>query len=152
MAAVHFPRLVFKYPFDEAAAYDAEARGYLAYSSVELSNGARYPVVFYDPVRLQQDLEVEVSDGRAFIAEPGMIVVPEVTLDRMQAAIDRLFQDGFFDSLKSEPDQGREASREAREGELSGGGTGNGAAAGPGNGAIGRSSPPTSPSNHAGPI
>ena len=76
MAAVHFPRLVFKYPFDEAAAYDAGARGYLAYSSVELGNGTRYPVVFYDPIRLQQDLEVEAREGRAFIAEPGMIVVP----------------------------------------------------------------------------
>jgi hypothetical protein len=108
MAAVHFPRLVFKYPFDEAAAYDAEARGYLAYVAVELDNGTRYPVVFYDPVRLQQDLEVETGEGRAFIAEPGMIVVPEVTLARMQDAIERLFQNGYFDSLRSEPQQGRE--------------------------------------------
>jgi hypothetical protein len=109
MAAVRFPRLVFKYPFDEATARDAEARGYLAYAAVELNNGKRYPVVFYDPVRLQQDLEVEASEGRAFIAEPGMIVVPEVTLARMQDAIERLFQNGFFDSLRSEPEQGREA-------------------------------------------
>ncbi len=127
-------------------------RGYLAYSSVEIGNGARYPVVFYDPIRLQQDLEVEAGDGRAFIAEPGMIVVPEVTLDRMQAAIERLFQDGFFDSLRSLPDRGREASREAGEGELSGEPTGNGAADGPGNGAIARSSPPASPSNHTEPL
>ncbi len=71
MAAAHFPRLVFKYPFDEAAAYDAEARGYLAYSSVELSNGTRYPVVFYDPVRLQQDLEVEVVEGEGLHRRAG---------------------------------------------------------------------------------
>jgi hypothetical protein len=126
MTAVHFPRLVFKYPFDEAAAYEAEARGYLSYAVVELSNGTRYPVVFYDPVRLQQDLEVEIGEGRAFIAEPGMIVVPEVTLARMQDAIDRLFQNGFFDSLRSEPEQGRERSPEAGRGEVSDEGTGNG--------------------------
>ncbi len=145
MAPVHFPRLVFKYPFDEAAAYDAEARGYLPYSSVELSNGARYPVVFYDPVRLQQDLEVEVGEGRAFIAEPGMIVVPEVTLARMQHAIERLLQEGFFDSLRSESEQGRETCQEAGKGEASDGRTGNGAAAGTGNGAAARSSPPAPP-------
>lgn len=108
MVSVRFPRLVFKYLFDEAAAFDAEARGYLAYASVELSDGNRYPVVFYDPVRLQQDLEVEMSQGRAFIAEPGMIVVPEVTMARMQDAVERLLQIGFFDSLKGEPCQGQE--------------------------------------------
>ena len=128
MVAIHFPRLVFKYPFDEAAAYDAEARGYLAYAVVELNNGTRYPVVFYDPVRLQQDLEVEAREGRAFIAEPGMIVVPEVTLARMQDAIDRLSQDGFFDSLRSEPEQGRERGPEAGRAEAPDSGTGNGAA------------------------
>ena len=37
-----------------------------------------------------------------FIAEPAMIVVPEVTLARMQDAIERLFQNGFCDSLRSE--------------------------------------------------
>jgi hypothetical protein len=129
MVAVRFPRLVFKYPFDEAAAHEAEARGYLAYAAVELNDRTRYPVVFYDPVRLQQDLEVEVGEGRAFIAEPGMIVIPEVTLARMQAAIERLSQDGFFDSLRSEPEQGRESGLDARKGRISDGGTENGPAA-----------------------
>ena len=116
MLAVHFPRLVFRYPFDEAAAYDAEVRGYLAYASVELSDGSRYPVVFYDPVRLQQDLEVEVGEGRAFIAEPGMIIVPEVTLARMQDSVDRLFHIGFFDSLKGVPRDGREGCQQTATG------------------------------------
>ena len=84
MADDFVPRLVFKYPFDAMAAHDAEARGYLGYAAVELGDGRRYPVVFYDPVRLQQDLEVETGEGRAFIAEPGRIVVPEVTLFRMR--------------------------------------------------------------------
>src|SRR5262249_36571587 len=56
MADATFPRLAFRYPFDEAAASDAESRGYLSYAFVESRNGTRYPVVFYDPVRLQQDL------------------------------------------------------------------------------------------------
>jgi hypothetical protein len=131
MMAGHFPRLVFKYPFDEAAAYDAEARGYLSYASVELGNGARYPVVFYDPVRLQQDLEVEVGEGRAFIAEPGLIIVPEVTLARMQAAVERLSQTGFFEALRGEPEQGQGSGEETGEGIVPEGGPGNGAVASP---------------------
>ncbi len=128
MVALHSPKLVFKRPFDEAAAYEAEARGYLAYAAVELNDGTRYPVVFYDPVRLQQDLEVEAGEGRAFIAEPGMIVIPEVTLDRMQDAIGRLFQCGFFDVLRSEPEQGRERRPGTGREEVSDEGTGNGTA------------------------
>ena len=129
MVAPHSPKLVFKHPFDAAAAYDAEARGYLGYAAVELSDGTRYPVAFYDPVRLQQDLEVEASEGRAFIAEPGMIVIPEVTLGRMQDAINRLFQNGFFDALKGEPEQGQERRPETGRKEVSDEGTENGATA-----------------------
>jgi hypothetical protein len=129
MVAVQSAKLVFKHPFDEAAAYEAEARGYLGYAAVELSDGTRYPVVFYDPVRLQQDLEVEAGEGRAFIAEPGMIVIPEVTPGRMRDAIERLFQNGFFDALRSEPEQGRESPPETGREEVPDEGTGNGAAA-----------------------
>jgi hypothetical protein len=126
MVTRHSPKLVFKHPFDEAAAYEAEARGYLAYAAVELSDGTRYPVVFYDPIRLQQDLEVEAGEGRAFIAEPGMIVIPEVTPGRMQDAIDRLFRNGFFDALRSEAEQGRERRPETGREEVPDEGTGNG--------------------------
>jgi hypothetical protein len=131
MADATFPRLAFKYPFDEAAASDAEARGYLSYAFVESSNGTRYPVVFYDPVRLQQDLEVEASDGRPFIAEPGMIVVPEVTLARMQEAVERLFQAGFFDALRGEPEPARQPGRGPGEGDVPDGSIGNGTVANP---------------------
>lgn len=102
MAGDFVPKIVFRYPFDALAAHDAEARGYIGYATVELRDGRRYPVVFYDPSRLQQDLEVETGEGRAFIAEPGMIVVPEVTLVRMQDAVLHLYQNGFFNSLVCE--------------------------------------------------
>ena len=128
MVALHSPKLVFKYPFGEAAAYEADARGYLPYAVVELSDGTRYPVVFYDPVRLQQDLGAEAGEGRAFIAEPGMIVIPEVTLGRMQDAVERLFLDGFFDARRSEPGPGRERRPEAGRNDVPDEGTGNGAA------------------------
>jgi hypothetical protein len=115
MMDAHFPKLVFKYPFDEA-------RGYLSYAVVELNDEARYPVVFYDPIRLQDDLEVEISEGRPFIAEPGMIVVPEVTLARMQDAIDRLFRSGFFDSLKTETERRPQAGQDGGNGSVLGAG------------------------------
>ena len=94
------PRLVFAYEFDEQAAYEAEGRGYLSHAFVELCDGSRYPVVFYDPVRLQQDLDDEVAAGNPFIAEPGMVVVPDVTLENMKKAVTKLFQEGFFSNFR----------------------------------------------------
>ena len=96
------PKLVFAFEFDERAAYEAEGRGYLSHAHVELPDGCKYPVVFYDPVRLQQDLEEEVTTGNPYIAEPGMIVIPNVTLENMENAVSKLYCEGFFSSFQSQ--------------------------------------------------
>jgi hypothetical protein len=92
-------RLVFVREFSEADAAEARDRGYLSHVLVEVDGQRLYPVVFYDPVRLQQDLEVSARHGRAFVADPGMIVLPDITLEAMQAAVQSLCQDGFFEYL-----------------------------------------------------
>jgi hypothetical protein len=56
-------------------------------------------VFFYDPTRLQQDLVEGVRQGRPFVADPGMIVVPEITPAAMSDAVDGLVGEGFFDRL-----------------------------------------------------
>lgn len=73
------PRLIFQYGFNEHDADEAEARGYLSHVAVDLGDGRHYPVVFYDAVRLQQDLEVEAKQGTPYVADPGMIVLETVT-------------------------------------------------------------------------
>jgi hypothetical protein len=93
------PRLIFEYGFDERTQEEARARGYLSHVQVQLDNGNRYSIVFYDTVRLKQDLEEEVKLGLAFIAEPGMIVLEDINLESMQAAVDRLDQEKFFESF-----------------------------------------------------
>jgi hypothetical protein len=85
--------------FDERAQAEAEARGYLSHVFVKQADGCLYAVVFYDCVRLAQDLEYEVSTGRMCIAEPGLIVLPTVTLANVVAAVERLSREGFFASL-----------------------------------------------------
>lgn len=92
-------RLHFKHGFDSAQQADAEARGWLGDVIAESHDGRRYPVVFWDAVRLAQDLEAEQQFDRPFIADPGMIVLPLVTMANMQAAVDRLELEHFFDRL-----------------------------------------------------
>jgi hypothetical protein len=93
-------RIVFQFPFDDRAAAEAAARGFLSNVVVELTSGVRYPVVFYDPVRLSQDLEDDASRGLPFMAEPGLIIVPEVKLEIITTAVRELAKRGYFGHLK----------------------------------------------------
>jgi hypothetical protein len=94
-------RLIFEGGFDDLDAFNAQVAGYRGAVVVELNDGSRYPVVFYDAVRLQQDLEEEAKQGEPFVAEPGMIVLVEVTLENMKKAVARLQKQGYFCRLKS---------------------------------------------------
>jgi hypothetical protein len=89
-------RVVFPDWYDERAEYEAELKGWLQGVEVELGDGSRYPVLFYDPVRLAQDLEEEAKWDRPFIAEPGMIVIPTVTRATISQAVEQLAAGGFF--------------------------------------------------------
>jgi hypothetical protein len=101
-----YPQIFGASKFDERAQAEAEARGYLSHVFVKQADGRLYAVVFYDCVRLTQDLEYEVSIGRMCVAEPGLIVLPAVTLANVVTAVERLSKEGFFASLipVSDPD------------------------------------------------
>ena len=75
-------------------------KGYRSDGIVKTPEG-EYPVYFIDPIRLQQDLEAETELGTPFLAEPGLIILPEVTREGMESAVIQLWQQGYFESLKS---------------------------------------------------
>ena len=91
----HFPP-----EFDDRAEYEMTQKGYLGGGEVEFVDGTRYPLFFYEPVRLSQDSEFAAESGDPVVAEPGMVVVPEVTRKNILTAIDRLIAEQFFDHLK----------------------------------------------------
>jgi hypothetical protein len=92
-------QLRFVREFSDQDAYDAEGRGYLSHVVVELDDGRLFPVFFYDPVRLQQDMDENAKHGRPFIADPGMIIVQHVTLETMRNTVEKLASEGFFEHL-----------------------------------------------------
>ncbi|MGH9832240.1 MAG: hypothetical protein ACREBD_07775 [Blastocatellia bacterium] len=95
------PRVIFPEGFDERAAFEASLKGWLS-AQVELEDGACYAVYFSDQIRLQQDLEENVKLGKPCFAEPGLIVLPEVTLEAIQDAVRFLWEQGFFAHLKAD--------------------------------------------------
>ena len=91
--------LLFVLEFTSRDAFEAQSRGYLSHVLVALNGVELYPVTFYDAVRLGEDLEESAKHGRAFVADPGMIVLQEVTLPAMQTAVRKLSEEGFFSHL-----------------------------------------------------
>jgi len=92
---IHFPDY-----YDELTEIEVCAKGWFAGVKVELPDGTQYPVFFYDPVRLGQDLTADAKQGRPVVAEPGLVVVPEVTRAAILEAIERLVKHGYFQHLQ----------------------------------------------------
>lgn len=89
-------RLFFEGGFDDDEDAEVLMRGYRSHVWAELADGSRHPVTFYDMARLQQTLDDECASGRPFFTEPGLIVLPEVSLAIMEAAVRILAAEGFF--------------------------------------------------------
>ncbi|MEU8358392.1 hypothetical protein AB0C27_20475 [Nonomuraea sp. NPDC048882] len=79
--------------FDEQAPL-IEAKGWFSDVLVE-REGQYYRPVFYDPVRLGQEIAEEMSNGAGFFREPNLVVVDRVTRDHIEAAISALVDNGF---------------------------------------------------------
>src|SRR5205823_1300742 len=93
-------KIHFHPDFNERAEWVMPDRGYLSHTVVELDDGSRYPVFFFEPTRLRQELEIDTKSGRPYLAEPGMIVVPEVTRAAIHVAVERLANEGYFQHLR----------------------------------------------------
>jgi hypothetical protein len=92
-------KLTFEGGLSQPDEEEAKLRGYLGNVTVELQGGLRYRVTFYDPVRLAQTIQDDLHFGSPYFAEPGLIVVDEVSKSRIEDVIERLAQKGFFDKL-----------------------------------------------------
>ncbi len=91
--------LVFPDWFGEKEKWEAESRGYLSHVIVKL-NSSSYDVVFYDCVRLAQDMEYHRTEqGGGCIAEPGLIILDAVTVPNITRAVTTLVDGGYFSHL-----------------------------------------------------
>ncbi len=89
------------------ADYDWEvvAKGCFSGASITV-DGQRYRLVFYDTVRLGQEIESELERGGTFF-EPNLLVVRSVTRECMEEAVDWLVRSRQLDSFVPEPEAER---------------------------------------------
>lgn len=87
------PILCFEFDIKEYQD-EIKMKGYCNGSYVILPGSTKFKVIFYDPIRLAQDI---IDEG--YIAHPGLIVINEVTIENMEMAVYGLWLDGFFESF-----------------------------------------------------
>ena len=93
MSTVIEHAIFFPEGFDDFA-WEAESKGWLQGAVVVIA-GKRYNVIFYDPTRLAQDIEVALKESAVFF-EPNLLVVPCVTRAHMEVAITTIARTGRF--------------------------------------------------------
>jgi hypothetical protein len=89
-------RLEFPEGFEDYA-WEVEAKGWL-HGAVAIIDGRRYLLTFYDPIRLSQDIEDELSRGAAFF-EPNLIVVRSVTRAELESSVAAIVATGRHNAL-----------------------------------------------------
>ena len=96
------PDIAFHFPpdFDERAEYEMTLKGHLCGGEIELPAGRRFPITFFDPVRLSQDLEMTSRRGELAFIEPSLVVISEVTREVILRTLPELMRQRFFDHLK----------------------------------------------------
>jgi hypothetical protein len=94
------PIIAFPEGYDARAEFETPARGYLTGVTVQLEDGSRFELSFFDPIRLEQDLAAEVKTGRAYFTEPNLVILPEVTTESIKKAVQGLWRDGLFQRLR----------------------------------------------------
>ena len=92
-----YPRLVFAHAVADP---DLAPHGYRGDVVGELADGGAFPVYFYEPDAIREELDARRRSGFGqFVAEPGLVVLPEITLDRMKASVLELIAVGYFAHL-----------------------------------------------------
>lgn len=93
-----YPRLVFAHDVDDR---DMAPHGYRGDVVVEIADGEAFPVYFYEADAVREELESRSRSGFGrFVAEPGLVVIPEITLANMKSSVLELLEVGYFNHLR----------------------------------------------------
>jgi hypothetical protein len=83
--------LVLPGDFDDYE-WEVKVKGFFSEARLSVS-GKRYRLTFYDPIRLNQEIEGELQRGELFF-EPNLVIVNSVTRSDMERAVEALMKSG----------------------------------------------------------
>src|SRR4051812_22137387 len=91
MADKSFPNITFPEGFDERAEAEMQLKGWIIVY-VEIEPDRKVELYVSDMVRLKQDIEDALRNGEPCFTQPGLVVVPEVTVPNIKRALDFLWE------------------------------------------------------------
>src|SRR5690242_8918195 len=103
MSSTEYPRATWPKEFSEHDSLEMRAKGYINLR-IAVAPGVSHTLYFTDPVRLGQDVDAELRQGYPCFDQPGLVIVPEVTVENIDKAVPYLWRSGFFSRLR--PDEG----------------------------------------------
>lgn len=90
------PRIHFTVEFDEQTSCEIAQKGRFGGCRLELPGAIHMPITFYDPVRFSQERASEFARGAICFADIGAVVIPEVTKENMERAVEHLWDSGYW--------------------------------------------------------
>lgn len=87
--------------FDELSErdiFEAECKGYLSGLKVDI-DGKTYVVNIYSLGRLNQDFQTEMEYNGYYDTEPNLIILDEVTPEKIKFVLDIHYKAGYFDEI-----------------------------------------------------
>jgi hypothetical protein len=82
---------------DDPELWDINARGYCTHVMVRTSERKCFRLDFYEPCRLAQDIDVQVTQMKDFLAEPEVVVIPDVNREEIVRAVTCLAKTDYFE-------------------------------------------------------
>jgi hypothetical protein len=91
--------LLSRYGYEEDDMFMLDDLGCLSHAFVEIDGSALYPVYFYSSGRLIYEMKTMSERGQSFVAQTGMIVLPQISIPAIEDAIQDLCDIGYFDYM-----------------------------------------------------
>jgi hypothetical protein len=95
--SAEYPRLVFENDVHDC---DIAPLGFRGDVCVEFTSGETFPIYFYEPIAVQEELAARSKWGLGcYVSEPGLVIVPQITIASMKAVVAELLEIGHFKHL-----------------------------------------------------
>ncbi len=89
-------QILYPIDWDERDNFEQPAKGWLEGVVVTLDDNTKHELSFYDLVRFKQEFEHSVSLGKTSYIVKGLIIVPSVTKENIEFAIEQAIKEGYF--------------------------------------------------------
>ncbi|BDI34175.1 hypothetical protein CCAX7_62260 [Capsulimonas corticalis] len=84
---------------DQRTLDEMSTRGFLGPLLISIDDSI-YSLFFITPERIKSELKASLDSGEIWFSEPGLIVIPDITMKNIETALEDMCRQKFFDCIK----------------------------------------------------